>query len=243
MLEVMKVFPSLGDFPGRTLKATINSVICFGYRWLGEPQAHVVSSWDFAKRWRADVNDDSMVAKFAHDTLAQADAVVTFNGRKFDEKFLRTRFFVHNLAPLARVPHIDLCAVAKSNLFAYSNSLKQLAPLLVKSDKMEHDGWPLWVRVSNRDKRAQDEMARYCAQDVNLLVPLFKRMKPLIRNIPNYNLWTNSKAPVCPSCGSTRLLSNGTRSTNTKIYKRLNCVDCGSPARVDVAGKNPRNCT
>ena len=50
MREVRKVFFSIGDFPGRTLKSSINSIICFGYKKLGEARAHSINAWDFKRR-------------------------------------------------------------------------------------------------------------------------------------------------------------------------------------------------
>ena len=235
------MFPSLSDYPGRTLKATINSVICFGFRVYGSRQTQVINAWDFPKRWRKDVNDDYELIKFAHSILKGADAIVTYNGKKFDQRVLNTRFFVHGLPPIPHVTHIDLCQVAKRRLLSYSNSLKTIAPLISGQNKLEHEGWPLWVKVSQRDPKAMAKMTKYCAQDVSVLEPIFKKFLPFITDVPNYNLFGAYGGAVCPSCGSTRIRSNGWRITKTRKYRRMVCRDCGSASRLDTNGKDPRS--
>jgi len=223
--EVLKVFPSLSDYPGRTLKAQLNSVICFGYKWLGSP-VKVLNAWDYKERWRRDVNDDFAIVREAMEQLWRADVVVTFNGKKFDWKFLSTRAMKHGFGPLPKVMHVDLCQESKKHLFLYNNRLGNVAEFLTGESKLKHSGWDLWVDVHAKKASAMRKMSAYCAKDVELLVPIFKRMRPWLR-LPNYNMYTSPKSkPVCPNCGSTRLKRHGLRVADSKIYTRYQCKDC-----------------
>lgn len=234
-------------FPGKkpTMSASVSTICSFGYRVFGEKNAVGVNAWDFPE-WEKDVNDDSAICKRALEVFKDADAVVTFNGKRFDEKFIQTRLGIHGLDFMCKVPHIDLCKVTAANMFLLNNRLKTVAKFLLNDKKLDHDGWPLWVKTHGgvnrvRDVRAEALMSKYNLKDVNLMVPLFKRLRPLIKNIPNHNAFTEAGSKnVCPACGSTRLVSNGIRATQLRIYRRLNCKDCGFPMRVDVNDKNPR---
>ena len=90
LTEVMKVLPSLSDYPGRTLKAQLNSVICAGWKVFGESKVHCINAWDFST-WNKSVNDDKQIVSAIRDVLAEADAVVTHNGKKFDWKSRQER--------------------------------------------------------------------------------------------------------------------------------------------------------
>lgn len=88
-------------------------------------------------------------------------------------------------------------------------------------------------------------MAKYCKQDVDLLGQAFRKLLPIIPNLPNFNLFRSTKlmidgSKVCPNCGSQRLKSNGYRYTKTSSYQRLICRDCNTWSRVDIKGNNPR---
>ena len=238
--EVLKVFPGLSAYPGLTLKAQINSIICFGYKNLGDDDVTVVSAWNNKRRWLNNVNDDRFVCEKAYEILKDADAVVTFNGKSFDWKFLQTRLSINGLPLLHRIPHIDMKNVIKSNLYLFNNRLQTLAQVYLQDKKLEHDGWDLWVNVFSRQVAACKKMAQYCAHDVVLLEKAFKKFRPLIQNIPNYTLWNIGKKPVCPSCASTRLHGHGYQINKTKKYQRYKCQDCGSMSRVDSFGKTPR---
>lgn len=236
--EAMKVFTRLGDYPGLTLKAQINSIICFGYQVLGE-KAKVISAWDF-KAWKKDVNDDREVVKAAYEILKDADAVVTHNGKRFDWKFLNTRLMVHGLPSLPPINHIDTCQISKQHMFLLNNKLDTLAKALTDQKKMDNGGWGLWVKVMQRDKSAQKKMAEYCRQDVITLAAVFKRLKQYASNLPNQNLFTTGKRNHCPSCGSSRLERRGYRYTKTSAYQRYQCQDCFSWSRTNVADEMPR---
>lgn len=176
----MEVFPQLSNYPGLTLKATHNSIICFGYKVSGMKKSKCINAWDFP-RWRKNINDDYEVVKAAAKILRTADCIVTHNGKRFDWKFLQTRLLFHGLDPLPEILHIDTCSVAKSNLMSFNNRLNTLAKLLTKMQKQEHEGWGLWVKVMQKNSKAMKEMTVYCKQDVTVLEGIFKKLKPLIK--------------------------------------------------------------
>jgi DNA polymerase elongation subunit (family B) len=223
----MQHFTELSRYPGLTLKASINSIICFGYKVVGEKETHCISAWDYPS-WNKDVNDDARIVEEAYRILSDADAVVTHNGKRFDWKFLQTRILKHGMKPLQDTKHIDTCSLAKSNLLLFNNRLNTLAKTFGVQQKLDNGGWDLWVKVLQRDKKAMETMVKYCKQDVNVLNDVFKVLRPFAKNIPNYNLYGSSPKGTCPNCGGTRLEKSGFITTKTQKRQRYKCKDCGS---------------
>lgn len=226
----MEVLPGMSAYPGLTLKATHNSIICFGYKILGDKKSQCKNAWDY-KSWKKNVNDDKEICKYIYDTLSKADCVITHNGKRFDWKFLQTRLLSHNLKPLQKIAHVDTCAVAKSNLYAFNNRLNTLAKLLTKKQKMEHEGWSLWTKVLARDAKAMKKMTAYCKMDVEVLEAIFLKLRPFIKNIPNANLYKDDVLGFCPTCGSASIKKNGTRPTRSGRVQCYQCTECGSNAQ------------
>jgi DNA polymerase elongation subunit (family B) len=241
LVNVMQNFTRLGDYPGLTLKADINSIICFGWKVFGDSRTHCTTAWDFKSVWARNINDDEAVVRRAYEVLSQADAVVTHNGKRFDWRFLQTRILHHGLKPLPKIPHIDTCQVAKSNLYAFNNRLNTIAKLLSAGQKLENGGWDLWVKVMQRDPKSMRLMKKYCMQDVLVLEKVFKKLRPFISNIPNYNIFGTHTKNLCPACGSTRIKKDGTRVTKTRITQRMRCNDCGSLSHITKDGEKPRS--
>ncbi len=240
MKEAMKVWPQLSNYPGLTLKATITSIICMGWKRYGEKKTHCINAWDYSARWKKDVNDDYELVKAARDVLKDSDAVITYNGKRFDWKHLQTRILYHGLEPLHNIHHIDAMQVAKRHLYAFNNRLTTIAQLTTDDDKLDHgEGWDLWVKVSERDPKAMKLMEKYCKQDVVVLEKVYNVLRPLINNIPNHNIYTHAER-VCPNCGSMRIISNGWRTTKTGRYKRYLCQNCGTSSRTDTKDQMPR---
>lgn len=237
--EALKVWPQLSAYPGRTMKATITTIACAGWKELGSKKTHCIKAWDFPQ-WEKDINDDSQVTKAIREVIAGADAVITHNGKKFDWKFLQTRILKHKLDPLAKINHIDTVAEARRNMFNFSNRLGEIGKFLLDEDKMDHEGWELWVKVCERNKTAMHTMARYCKQDVDLLEKVFLQLRPFISNIPNYNLFRLVDI-VCPSCGSQDIVKHGWKVTKAKKYRRMQCKDCGSISRLNLDETLPRS--
>lgn len=242
--QALLVWPSLSNYPGLTFKATINSVCCFGWKYLGEESARVICAWDFPA-WQTDVNDDTELLKAASEILSSADAVITQNGKKFDEKFIQTRLLLKDLPPVPPQRHVDTRQLAKKFSF-FSNSLKYLAEQLTDVRKMENEGWNLWIRTHGRDPEAMEIMKTYCAQDVTSLEAVYRKLRRAQsgeNKLPNMNLFDVAQGgePVCPHCGSTRIVKNGQRFSSTGVWQRLLCTDCGASSRTDKRGLLPRS--
>lgn len=239
LTEALKVWPQLSDYPGKTLRATITSIICFGYKYLGEKQTHCINAWDFPE-WKKNKNNDKRLVKAAYDILSKADAIVTQNGKRFDWKYLQTRLLKHGFPPLHHIPHIDTKALASQNLFSFNNRLGYMGEWMVNDKKLDHQGWDLWVDVYNDKNAAKKLMTKYCKQDVALTEKVFNKLRPFATNLPNHNLWSDDKR-VCPTCGNKSLKSYGWRHTKTKSYQRLRCRKCNSFMRLDARNQNPRS--
>ena len=95
--EALKVWPQLSSFPGRTLKATVSSIICFGYKVVDQDmKAKCLNAWDWPE-WEVDVNNDRALLEMAYEILHDADAVVTHNGKRFDWRHIQTRLKKNSL--------------------------------------------------------------------------------------------------------------------------------------------------
>lgn len=223
-----KTWFGIGNWPGRTIKASINSILCFGWKVLGERKTHCVSAWDFPG-WRRDVNDDRDVLREAHRVLAGADGLVTHYGKGFDHKFIQARLGIHGLPFLPKIPHADTKQIASSNCLFYSNSLGALAEdLNVPHKKIETAGKNLWMRCRQRDPQAMRLMAAYCRGDVKTLEGVFLELRSLVsaKDFPNYALFSGESGG-CPTCGSFDLKKNGFRPKKWGLAQRFYCAGCG----------------
>lgn len=235
LLEALKVWPQLSDYPGRTLKADITSMVCFGYKVIDKmKKAKTISLWDYPTNWKKNINDDYPLVKAIYDVLINADILVTHNGKRFDIPYINTRIMYHmrnkknhGLTQIPNIPHIDTCKTAKNHLFLFNNRLNTLGKFLNLGEKDDTGGWDLWVDVYHRNKKAMIKMAKYCAQDVNLTSEVFSVLKSVSKDMPNMGMFNNSR-PSCSKCGSVHVISRGPRVTKTKIVQTYQCNDCGS---------------
>ena len=192
-------------------------VLCYAAKWLGDEEV-VFDSVHQAK--------PKAMLKGIHGLLNDADAVVHYNGTKFDIPTLNKEFLLHSFNPPSPYKQIDLLRVVRSNFRFPSNKLDYVAQRLNLGKKHEHEGHELWVKCMNGDKDAWKRMEQYNIQDVVLLESLYNSLRPWIRNHPNHNLFADDH--VCPNCGSTRLQKRGTAISSTGTYQRYQCSSCGT---------------
>ena len=192
-------------------------VLCWAAKWLGEDEI-IFDSVHQSK--------PKKMLKGIYDLLNAADAVIHYNGTKFDIPTLNKEFLLHHYSPPSPYKQIDLLRVARSQFRFPSNKLDYVAQRLGLGKKQEHEGHDLWVKCMNGDKDAWKRMETYNIQDVVLLESLYCRLLPWIKNHPNSNLFADS--PVCPTCAGTQLQKRGSAVSSTGTYQRYQCKDCGS---------------
>lgn len=192
-------------------------VMCWAAKWLGEEDVMFDS---------VHVSKPKAMLRRIHELISAADAVVHYNGTKFDMPTLNKEFLLHNMNPPAPYKQIDLLKQVRSQFRFPSNKLDYVSQRLGLGKKTSHEGHELWVKCMNKDKDAWKRMEEYNKQDVILLEKLYVRLLPWIKNHPNHN--HSSDEHVCPTCGSHNIQKRGTAVTTTASYQRYQCRSCGS---------------
>lgn len=189
-------------------------LLCFCAHWDGEKDYHFFSEWEHGKRGMAEA---------ALSLLSEADAVVTYNGDKYDLPKIMGEILLAGLTPPPPPTSIDLIKTVKKMGFVM-NRLAYIGPLLNVGGKVKHEGFRLWREVLEGSPSARKKMTKYCIQDVRLLVRLYSRVKSFVKNHPHMG---DSKG-LCGACGGSHLHSRGYRRTKSFKIQRLQCQDCGS---------------
>ena len=190
-------------------------MICFAAKWYGKARVEFYADWTVGHR--------AMVLE-AHRLLTEADAVVTYNGDRFDLPKLQGEFIREGLLPPPPSTSIDVLKTVKKLGFVM-NRLAYIGPLLNAGNKIKHEGFQLWKDVMNGVEKAQAKMQRYNIKDTLVLDKLYNAVRPYIRNHPHLS---DTKAAACGACGSKHLQKRGVRRTKTFAIQRLQCQSCGA---------------
>jgi DNA polymerase elongation subunit (family B) len=201
-------------------------VLCWAAKWLGEREMFFDSVYQSEEK-------DMLLG--IHKLLEEADAVVHYNGTKFDMPTLNKEFLIHEFDPPAPYNNIDLLRTVRNRFRFPSNKLDYVAQRLGLGKKKETN-FKLWIDCMNKDPRAWKKMELYNKQDVILLEKVYNKVLPWIKNHPNRNLYNEqSKSISCPSCGSTKLHKRGIARSIATTYQRYQCQDCGTWSRSNKA--------
>lgn len=193
-------------------------VICFGARWLDEEHVEIRSTHHDGKK--------AMIDR-AWELLNEADAVMGWNSQSFDVKHLNREFLMAGLTPPSPYVNIDLMRTTKANFKFPSNKLDWVAQSLEIGEKVKHEGFTLWTKCMAGDKQAWLDMYTYQAQDVDLLVDLYYKLRPWIKNHPNMGLFAEETF-MCSTCTNTNLQENGVARTPSGVFQQYLCHKCGS---------------
>lgn len=196
--------------------------LCWSAKWHGERKVM------FSGLQRESHNE---MIQGAYDLLEEADAVVHYNGTKFDIPTLNKEFILLGLDPPAGFKEIDLLKIARHRFRFPSNKLDYVAQALGLGSKHKHIGMGLWKGCMEGDKKSWKTMEAYNKQDVRLLEKVYLKMLPWIKTHPNYGLYMDSKRPVCKNCGASDVIKKGFEYTTVGKYQRYKCADCGTPMR------------
>lgn len=197
-------------------------VLCWGAKWHGKKE--------FLFGGGATKREKKAGIVQVHRLLDEADAVVTYNGDRFDLPHLNREFLEAGMAPPSPYARIDLLKIARTKFRFASNKLAHVAHTLGIGDKGDTGGHELWIKCMAGDPKAWVTMKKYNLQDVRLTEQLYDKLVPWATNHPNVAL-IDGKPEACPNCGNDNLHARGYAFTKLTQYKRYRCNDCGTWSR------------
>ena len=199
-------------------------VIAWAAKWLDDPESEIRYRDQRGKRR---VEDDKEILKELYDMMADADIVVTFNGKRFDQRKVNTRFLIHDLKPTRPTKHEDVFQFVRRTFGFTSNKLEYIAEVLKtphqKYKSVKFPGFLLWEEaVDMRNMEAWEEMEIYNKQDVMVLEDVYRLVRPWM---PNHYA-VHQDEHQC-KCGSKNLEKRGFAYTPLRKYQQYRCRDCG----------------
>lgn len=198
------------------------AIISVAYKWEGDSTVHCIT-------WDKNQCDKSLLEEFIK-VLHTADEIVAHNGKKFDEKWLRTRCIYHGIPTFPKYKSIDTLTKARSGFNFNSNKLDYIAKFLKVGAKLHHEGFDMWKKIIEKnDKTALETMCQYNKIDVIVLEDVFNAIKNYIVPETHVGVLNNKEKYSCASCGSYNLIlyKNVVTSKGT-IQRVMQCLDCGS---------------
>lgn len=148
-------------------------VLCISYKEPGWKRAKVLK-WNHKKRC-----DKELLKKF-NKIAGSYDLLLAHNGQGFDVKELRTAIAIRGLAEAWSETHcLDTLRDWRRTFRMSSNRLDAVAKMLGVGRKnpinIEH-----WIKATQGDKKALDEMAKYCCVDTEIMQKCHERLDPYV---------------------------------------------------------------
>lgn len=204
------------------LKSDLGFIVCFGYKWSDEDEAHCL----MARRKDLRAFDDRWLLEQASRLLTKADLTVGHFASVFDRRFFQGRLLINGLNPVPPTKMRDTCMIARSVANYSSNRLGHLAKILkLKEQKYEKKSgteWPgWWFGVMQGNMEPLRKMAVYCRRDVLTTEALYKRLLPFDNAHPRI-VADRSKCGVCGGDVEYR----GYAYVNSNRYRRFVCTKC-----------------
>lgn len=192
-------------------------VMCWAAKWLHEDGIYFNS---------VKLTSPKEMLQEIYFLLEDADAVIHYNGARFDIPTLNKEFLLYNMIPPSTYLQIDLLKTARKQFRFPSNKLDYIAQALKIGHKTKHAGHELWVRCLEGETEAWKQMEEYNRNDIVLLEQVYYKLLPWITNHPNIAVITNIDG--CPSCGKSTLHKRGFTYSRSGKYQRFQCTSCGS---------------
>ena len=171
------------------------------------------------------------MVKQIYNLICEADAIVHYNGTKFDMPILNQEFLFDSLDPPSSYSDIDLLKTARKRFRLPSNKLDYVARYLGLGSKIKHMGMSLWHDCMDGCPKSWAVMKRYNKQDVNLTEKVYDVLLPWIDNHPNWGHYVDGNKVICRNCGSDRVIKNGIEKKTLVPYQRYRCRNCGAPLK------------
>jgi DNA polymerase elongation subunit (family B) len=203
---------------------TPSRLLCWAGKWTDSQQVMYYSEHHNSRR--------EMVEALWH-ALNDADVVVGYNHRGFDNKHAMREFVTSGLGPPSPWVDVDLLKENRRLFKFASNRLGYVTETLGLPTKLD-TGTGLWRKVLEGDEKAWAKFKAYNVADVRATQALLEYLAPYVRNV-HLGLFTGDPT-CCPTCGGTDLTPMGKTYTRTAAYPQLMC-GCGAWCKVLANGQ------
>ncbi len=204
-------------------------VLCWSAKWHGDDHITFRSIHEHGKEG---------MLKEMYWLLDEADALIHYNGQRFDIPTLNGEFISLGWPMPSPSIHIDLLKTCRKQFRLASNKLAYVADYLKLGGKAPSFNMDLWKACMVGDKAAWKEMKKYNINDIVLTEKLYDALLPWISNHPNHALFHGTEGVTCTTCGSSHLQRRGLSYTKVNTYQRYQCQDCGAWMRMRKSEKN-----
>jgi DNA polymerase elongation subunit (family B) len=188
------------------------NLLCLAAKWHGDKNVHFLSGDEM-------LND-------VFGLLDEADAVITWNGDRFDLPHLNREFLEHNMGIPSPYASIDLLKTSRKKFKFPSNKLDYVASTLGVGSKTSHYGHKLWIDCMAGDERAWKLMEKYNKQDVRITEKVYDKLLPWISSHPSVAAHAGNMNG-CPNCGSVKAQKRGFAYTAVSTFQQFACLSCG----------------
>ena len=174
-------------------------IICISYKWEHEDKVRNLV-------WDKDQCDKQMLIDFIK-IANTADELVAHNGDRFDIKKVRTRCIYHRIPMFPKYRSLDTLKKSRGSFDFPSNRLDVIARYLGIGAKLEHEGFPMWVKCMQGDEQALKDMLKYCDMDIIVLEDVFLTIQNYIKPNTHAGVHAGNLKHSCPICGNGSKLS------------------------------------
>lgn len=202
-------------------------IMSIHWKWAGENKVHHLV-------WDDDQDDKEMLIKFIK-IANEADEIIAHNGDRFDIKWLRTRCIYHRIPMLPIYKTLDTLKKAKAHFNFNSNKLDYISQFLGVGAKTEHEGYSLWLKCMDGDKKALAKMVEYGDNDVVILEDMYNVLMPYIKPNVHHGVLMGGKVTDCPNCGSKTKYFKSTTTPTGGIQRIMKCKKCDTSIKISNA--------
>lgn len=186
-------------------------ICCFTAKWKGKNNKPI-----FYSNPNNNVVTERRMLVALRNLLDEADLVIHYNGKSFDNKVIRWHLMKNKIAPPSPYQQLDLYNIMKTTK-PESRKLDYISREFGIGNKLEHEGFDLWKKCWNGDKQAWAKMKAYNIQDVKLLERLHNYIADWIPPLIFDDV---------DQCTHPGLKAYGYYRTKQTIYQRNYCPDC-----------------
>ena len=230
-----EISPRLGYYYGAYEVTPIKEVrppilLSIAWKWLGDKKANCLTLYD---RPTVDSYNDKLLVNELWNLLDEAEIVVGFNNKRFDDKMANYFFVKHGMTPPSPYKEVDVMQNAKKYFKFDCNKLDYLGKLLVDGGKTKEtyvDFWEDLLEGNRKErKKASEGMKKYNIEDVLVTERLYNKLLPWMTNHPNIALYAEQEH-ICPRCGNDSEFSvKSYRRTGMQINAiQYQCKNCGA---------------